>query len=107
MRWLLWLVSAALISSCSLEARTEFDAARWQKADLSTRQRAQMVPDLLKQHPLVGMKSVEVRALLGPPTGNEREWQLIYVLGPDGSLFPIDNEWLLIRLDDRNVVRSD
>ena len=104
MRWLSSLLAAALLTSCSLEIPTRFDAVRWRKADLSTRERARMVPDLLRRHPLIGMTSGEVRALLGPPTGSEREWQLVYVLGPDGTMFPIDNEWLLMRLDDRSIV---
>lgn len=53
-------------------------------------------------------------ALLGEPTRTDK-WdgsEMIYVLGPDASMFPIDNEWLLIELDQQGrvagyQVRSD
>ena len=31
---------------------------------------------------------------------------MIYVLGNDGSMFPIDNEWLFIKLDRNGRVAS-
>lgn len=31
---------------------------------------------------------------------------MVYVLGPDGSLFPIDNDWLVIDLDSQGRVQS-
>ena len=31
---------------------------------------------------------------------------MIYVLGNDGSMFPIDNAWLFIKLDRRDEVES-
>jgi hypothetical protein len=83
-----------------------FDRDRWLKADLGTRERADMVEDLLKTHSLRGMHRAEIVALLGPPTLTDK-WEgteMRYVLGPDGSYTPIDNEWLLIELDRQDRV---
>lgn len=64
-----------------------------------------MVSDLLDRHPLVGRTREEVVALLGSPTRTDKwdEWQLVYVLGPTSG-FPVDHEWLLLRLNNRGVV---
>jgi hypothetical protein len=61
-----------------------------------------MMRDLEKKHPLVGMSKSEVLSLLGPPTPTDkwRGYDLIYVIGPSG----IDYEWLLLHLDDRELV---
>lgn len=67
-----------------------------------------MVASLFEQHPLRGMDRAEVVSLLGPPTPTDK-WdgaEMIYVLGPDGGLFAIDHEWLLIELDDHDRVSS-
>ncbi|MBB5717005.1 outer membrane protein assembly factor BamE (lipoprotein component of BamABCDE complex) [Sphingomonas aerophila] len=93
------LLAALLIAGCS--SSTTFDQTRWQSADLDGRVRADMFPDFLHRHPLKGMARSQVEALLGPPTPTDK-WagtDMIYVLGNDGSMFPIDNEWLLIKLD--------
>ncbi len=60
-----------------------------------------MVASLFEKHPLVGMAGAEVVELLGPPTPTDK-WkgtEMVYVLGPDGTLMAIDHEWLLIELD--------
>lgn len=67
-----------------------------------------MLPDFLARHALRGMPRQRVIALLGPPTLSDK-WRgadMIYVLGNDGSMFPIDNEWLLIKLDRHDRVAS-
>jgi hypothetical protein len=63
-----------------------------------------MVYSLLRDHPLKGMDRSAVVALLGEPTHTDDSSELIYVLGPGGGLFPIDNEWLLIRLNPQGRV---
>ncbi|NLS25564.1 hypothetical protein S2M10_05320 [Sphingomonas sp. S2M10] len=88
-----------LASGCS--AGAPFDKARWRDADLSGRTRAEMMPDFLRRHRLIGLTRQQVEAELGPPTTTEK-WRgadMVYVLGNDGSMFAIDSEWLLIFLD--------
>ncbi len=83
-----------------------FDAAGWSAAawgDDQTRYR--MHKDLLRKHPLVGMTRAEVTTLLGPPTqtGYFREWDIVYVMGPEPG-FGVDNAWLVLRLADDRVI---
>lgn len=104
MRSFLFLV--LLITGCSMG--NSFDQAQWKNADLNGRARADMVPDLQKRYRLQGMTRSQITALLGPPTPTDK-WtgtDMIYVLGNDGSIFPIDNEWLLIKLDPQGHVAS-
>jgi len=64
-----------------------------------------MVDELLSQYPLRGVTRSEVVGLLGEPTPTDKwdEWDMIYVLGPTDYM-PIDHEWLVIKLDERNRV---
>jgi hypothetical protein len=92
-------LAALLLVSCSAGAR--FDQKAWGNADLNGRARAEMLADFINRYRLTGMTRQQVTALLGSPTTTDK-WRgadMIYVLGNDGSLFPIDNEWLLITLD--------
>ncbi len=85
-----------------------FEAAKWRDADLTGRTRADMLPDFIKRYGLKGMARQQVVALLGPPTATDK-WRgtdMIYVLGNDGSIFGIDNEWLLISMDRHDRVSS-
>ena len=85
-----------------------FDQTKWQNADLNGRARADMLADFIARYRLTGMTREQVTTLLGAPTTTDK-WRgadMIYVLGNDGSMFPIDNEWLLITLDRRNRVAS-
>ena len=99
-------VLAVLILLGGCGASEPFDSQRWRNADLHTRERANMVGSLVKDRRLDGMDRSSVVALLGEPTPTDK-WdgsEMIYVLGPDGSMFPIDNEWLLIELDQQGRV---
>jgi hypothetical protein len=83
-----------------------FDAAGWVAAAAGSDQtRYRMHKDLLRRHPLVGMTRSEVTALLGPPTRTNyfREWDMVYVMGPEPG-FGVDNVWLVLRLADERVV---
>ena len=102
MRWLNLLV---LIPLAACTPSGEFDAERWKEADLTSRDRAEMVAALERQHPLKGMTRSEVIRLLGEPTPTDKwdEWDMIYVLGPTDYM-PIDHEWLVIKLDERGRV---
>lgn len=85
-----------------------FDQTAWKNADLTGRARADMLPDFLDRYPLKGMTRSEVITLLGEPTTTDK-WdsaEMVYVLGNDGSYMPIDHEWLLIDLDQRQRVVS-
>jgi len=102
MRYVLALL--IFLGGCGSSER--FDSQRWRNADLETRERANMVGSLIKARRLDGMDRASVVALLGEPTPTDK-WdgsEMIYVLGPDGSMFPIDNEWLLIELDQQGRV---
>lgn len=67
-----------------------------------------MLADFISRYRLTGMTRQQVTALLGAPitTDKWRGADMIYVLGNDGSMFPIDNEWLLIILDRKDRVAS-
>jgi hypothetical protein len=93
-----------------------FDAAAWRLADPSKDTdreiRGSMVDDLMAQKLLDGLKEAEVEQLLGPPlprsqyasSGIEVErWQMAYHLGPTRDV-PIDEEFLMIRLDEERRV---
>lgn len=100
------LFACLVVTGCG--SQRPFDQERWRNADLETRERAHMVASLLEEHPLKGMARAEVIALLGPPTPTDK-WEgteMIYVLGPDGSLMAIDHEWLLIELDQEGRVTT-
>lgn len=102
MRYVLALL--ILLSGCG--ASESFDPQKWRDADLDTRERANMVGSLVKARHLDGMDRASVVALLGEPTPTDK-WdgsKMIYVLGPDGGMFPIDNEWLIIELNEQGRV---
>jgi hypothetical protein len=79
--------------------RRAFDRRAWQAAGPDA-DRTDMIDDLVDHVLRVGMTRSEVDALLGPATRTEkfREWDLVYWVGPERSLFSIDSEWLVIRL---------
>jgi hypothetical protein len=97
------ILSALLLFGCSSSGN--FDSGRWKDADLSTRDRVEMMDALLTQHPLKGLSRSQVVELLGEPTPTDKweDWNMIYVLGPTDYM-PIDHEWLVIRLDERGRV---
>ena len=92
------ILSALLLWACSPSGK--FDSDQWKDADLLTRDRVEMMDALLSQHPLKGLYRSEVVELLGEPTPTDKwdDWDMIYVLGPTDYM-PIDNEWLVIKLD--------
>jgi len=78
--------------------RARWDAAYNQVLDGShTRER--MADALVASKQLVGMSRAEVFALLGEPPATDKwpEYDLVYWLGPTHP-FPIDSEWLVMRL---------
>ena len=97
------VLSAVLLLGCS--SSSTFDSDQWKKADLSTRDRVEMVDGLLSQHALKGLSRSEVVELLGEPTKTDKweDWDMIYVLGPT-EYMPIDHEWLVLELDETDRV---
>ncbi len=101
-----YILICLLLAACSQAKK--FDRDRWLNADLDGRERAEMVPSLLRTHPLIGLHRHEVVALLGDPTKSpdSDEAIMVYVLGNDGTMFAIDNEYLEIHLDKTDRVTS-
>jgi len=90
-------------SGRSIEA-IPFNAERWRTSDPAEEDpplRQRMVDDLLERGVLSRLTDDGVVELLGEPNKTERfgEYDLVYHLGPSRGLFPIDGEWLVIRLD--------
>jgi len=81
-----------------------FDAELWKVAP-AEKTRLSMADDLMHSRLLVGRSRQEVLILLGTPTNTDKwqDWDMIYVLGPCRCLFPIDYEWLVLRLEDDRV----
>jgi hypothetical protein len=96
--WMGWETAKELAS------RRRFDQEAWWRAGYAATGaepvRLRMVDDLLQRRLLDGKTRAEVIALLGPPpeTAYFREYDLVYWLGPERSIFSIDSEWLGIRL---------
>ena len=85
-----------------------FDPVRWRKASLygEDETRKHMLPSLLENHKLVGMKKAEVLELLGPPSDlrYRRSADFCYWIGPEDGFIKVDSCWLLIWVDDQGVV---
>ena len=81
-----------------------FNAELWQ-APPAEKTRLSMADDLVRSRLLVGRSRDEVQALLGSPTDTDKwqDWDMIYILAPCRCLFPIDYEWLVLRLEDDRV----
>ena len=58
-----------------------------------------MADDLVNRKMLNGLTRSEVVALLGEPPKTEyfKEYDLVYLLGQERSILPIDNEWLVLK----------
>ena len=91
-------------SAKEVASRRRFDQEAWWRAGYSPTPgaepvRLRMVDDLLARRLIDGKTRAEVIALLGPPpeTSYFRQYDLVYWLGPERSIFGIDSEWLGIR----------
>lgn len=60
--------------------------------------RLAMIDDLLGRRLLEGASRDSVTKLLGPRDSTEyfRDWELVYLLGPERGLIRIDSEWLVV-----------
>lgn len=99
------VISVLALAGCD---RGAFEAAAWREADLSTRDRARMAPDLIASGRINGLGRAGVIQLLGAPTSTDKfaGSDMIYVLGPERGLLAIDHQWLLIELDERGRVAA-
>lgn len=106
---------AHLFLAPEIEARVkaaDFDSAAWKARSLDGDNmwptRLRMVDDLLESNRLSGATRQQVEQLLGPPDATEyfKDWSMVYWLGPERGTFRIDSEWLVLRLDEKGVVRE-
>lgn len=82
------------------EYKSSFNTERWLS---SISERVYMVDDLLSSNDLKGKSKSEVFELLGTPTETEyfrTETNIVYYLGNERGLIPIDSEWLVIDFDE-------
>ena len=85
-----------------------FDSELWQqnKLQLGSKVRLGMADRIVARHMLRGMTSSQVTDMLGKPPATEyfRDWDLVYWLGPERGFLSIDSEWLVVKLDQNEVV---
>ncbi|NHJ33117.1 MAG: hypothetical protein FK732_09650 [Asgard group archaeon] len=74
----------------------KFNSDDWKRS--TSKRRDCMVEDLLKRHRLEGLSKRKILDLLGEPDriNDFGSWDFAYRLGLENSLFPIDNQWLVI-----------
>jgi hypothetical protein len=83
----------------------QFDSESWLQS--SEVRRGFMLDDLLDRHDLATMSRKQIVTLLGQPPESygKRFGDLVWCLGPErGSLYPVDNDWLVIDVDERDQV---
>jgi hypothetical protein len=85
---------AAKFNSETWKARSADEGPMWPT-------RLRMVDDLLDGNLRSGVPRAEIEKLLGAPdkTSYFRDWDLVYLLGPERGFVRIDSEWLAFRLD--------
>jgi len=84
-----------------------FDSADWKRS--SALRRGFMIDDLLERHALRRMNRAAVVELLGEPPESSMGGggDLVWCLGPQrSSLFPVDDDWLVINLNEDGSVKS-
>ncbi len=90
--------------------QTTFDSVRW-KASLNKRDpiRQRMISSLNANHNLIGKTQDQIEQLLGKPpvTRYFKEYDYVYWLGPEQSLFGIDSEWLCLKFENGKVIKAD
>jgi hypothetical protein len=79
-----------------------FDGEAWRDvARIDEGIRLSMADGLIARGDLLGMRREEVVRMLGEPPPPEyfAKWDMVYRLGMERSIFSIDSEWLVIRLN--------
>lgn len=92
------VVAAVLYLALQWYWTPRFDSSKWKASTGRDAVRVQMVDDLLQRYELVGMTHEQIHQLLGPPRNTPyfREFDYVYLLGPERSFVGIDSEWLCI-----------
>ncbi|MDQ0232062.1 outer membrane protein assembly factor BamE domain-containing protein [Metabacillus malikii] len=88
------------------EYQSIFQRERWVNNESD---RVYMVDDLLSEVELTGKTREEVITLLGAPTETEyfqTDSNIVYYLGTERGIIPIDSEWLVIDFDHNDVVKG-
>ena len=88
------------------EYKSHFNIDRWLSDESS---RVHMVDNLIKEYNLVKMTKDEVTVLLGTATDTnsfKEKDNIVYYLGDERGLIPIDSEWLILEFDENEKVRS-
>ncbi len=85
-----------------------FDSELWQEnmLPLGSNVRLGMADRIVARHVLRGMTSSQVIDMLGKPPATDyfSEWDLVYRLGPERGFLSIDSEWLVVKLDQNEIV---
>lgn len=105
-----WLMAASAAFD-DWSNRRPFDSPVWKESLLKSSTdpvRLRMIDDLLKKKTLVNMSRSDIVLLLGTPPKTDyfREYQFVYLLGPERSIFGLDSEWLAIRFDSEDRVSA-
>ena len=88
------------------EYKSHFNIDRWLSDESS---RVHMVDNLFEEYDLVKMTKDEVTVLLGTATETnyfKEKDNIVYYLGDERGLIPIDSEWLILEFDENEKVRS-
>ena len=93
------LIGIASLAYLWFRPSTKFDGARWNDKNLPASVRLQMADDLIRTHRLDGMTRGQVVVLLGEPpkTPYFKDYELVYLLGPERGAMRIDSEWLVVK----------
>jgi hypothetical protein len=90
--FIIFVVIVVSLISCE----KKFDKDTWNS---EKQYRARMVGDLTKNI-LPNMKKKDILLMLGNPEGKDQDYsELMYILGAEYSISPIDYDWLVIYLD--------
>ena len=85
-----------------------FDAEQWQvnASQRGTKVRLAMADRIVARKMLWGKTRAQVTEILGKPpaTDYRSDWDLVYWLGPERGFLGIDSEWLVVKLDQNDVV---
>ena len=87
-----------------------FDSGRWRTraldGDARWPTRLRMADDLVASGRLSGASRAEVERLLGPPDNTTyfSHWSMVYWLGPERGMMPVDSEWLVLRIGAQGTV---
>jgi hypothetical protein len=93
-----------LLSGCAgsptAEGCREFERDKWREADMHAKIRGPLADNLIANCKMLGMNREHIVQMLGKPekTNYFRDYDLVYVLGPERGFISIDYEWLVFKL---------